>query len=96
MKYFYEQTPEYYIIAAGSLLGVSVGKQSSFPVGKVNFMTLYPMTFMEYLIAFKEDALALFLAKRLKAWTFAFPFKVLISSGTLLITGYKKMIKSLF
>lgn len=55
LKYFYEQTPEFHIIAAGSLLGVSVGKQSSFPVGKVNFMTLYPMSFMEYLIAFGEE-----------------------------------------
>ena len=54
LKYFYEQAPDYHIIAAGSLLGVSVGKQSSFPVGKVNFMTLYPMSFIEYLIAFGE------------------------------------------
>ncbi len=58
LKYFYEQNPEYHIIAAGSLLGVSVGKHSSFPVGKVNFMTMYPMTFYEYLIAFGEELLA--------------------------------------
>jgi len=58
LKYFCEQAPEYHIVAAGSLLGVSVGKKSSFPVGKVNFMTLYPMTFLEYLTAFKEDLLA--------------------------------------
>jgi len=38
LKYFYEQAPEYHIIAAGSLLGVSIGKKNSFPVGKVNFM----------------------------------------------------------
>jgi len=42
LKYFYEHAPEYHIIAAGSLLGVSVGKKTSFPVGKVNFLTLYP------------------------------------------------------
>lgn len=54
LKYFQEQASEFHIIAAGSLLGVSVGKQSSFPVGKVNFMTLYPMSFLEYLTAFGE------------------------------------------
>ncbi len=51
LKYFYEQASEYHIIAAGSLLGVSIGKTGSFPVGKVNFMTLYPMSFFEYLTA---------------------------------------------
>jgi len=54
LKYFYEQSPDYHIIFAGSLLGVSVGKQSSFPVGKVNFMKLYPMSFVEYLISIGE------------------------------------------
>ena len=58
LKYFQEQAPEFHLIAAGSLLGVSVGKQSSFPVGKVNFMTLYPMTFIEYLIAADEELIA--------------------------------------
>lgn len=58
LKYFYEQTPDYNIIAAGSLLGVSFGKETSFPVGKVNFMTLYPMSFIEYLDAFEENLLA--------------------------------------
>ncbi len=57
LKYFYEQLPEYHVISAGSLLGVSVGKQQSFPVGKVNFLTLYPMSFLEYLYAFNEDLL---------------------------------------
>ena len=58
LKYFFEQAPDFHIIAAGSLLGVSVAKQSSFPVGKVNFMTLYPMSFSEYLEAAGEDLLA--------------------------------------
>lgn len=58
LKYFREQTPEYHIIAAGSLLGISVGKQRSFPVGKVNFMTMFPMNFTEYLVAFGEELLA--------------------------------------
>ena len=49
LKYFQEQAPDVHIIAAGSLLGVSLGKTSSFPVGKVNFLTLYPLSFAEYL-----------------------------------------------
>lgn len=55
LKYFYEQAPEYHIVAAGSLLGVSVEKNDSFPVGKVNFMTMYPMSFIEYLMAQGEE-----------------------------------------
>ena len=53
LKYFYEDTPEYHIIAAGSLLGVAK-KRSSFPVGKVEFLTLYPMSFYEFLYAQNE------------------------------------------
>lgn len=49
LKYFREQAPDFHIIAAGSLLGLSIGKESSFPVGMVNFLTLYPMSFSEYL-----------------------------------------------
>jgi predicted AAA+ superfamily ATPase len=49
LKYFCEQAPEYHVIAAGSLLGVSIGKNSSFPVGKVEFLDLHPMSFFEYL-----------------------------------------------
>ncbi|MBC8344631.1 MAG: ATP-binding protein [Candidatus Marinimicrobia bacterium] len=58
LKYFKEQSPNYHIISAGSLLGVSIGNQRGFPVGMVNFMTLYPLTFHEYLCAFGEDLLA--------------------------------------
>ncbi len=58
LKYFHEQAPEFHIIAAGSLLGVSIGKTSSFPVGKVNFLSLYPLNFIEFLWALKEDAMA--------------------------------------
>jgi uncharacterized protein len=57
LKYFQEQAPEFHLIAAGSLLGVSLGKMSSFPVGKVNFMTLYPLSFTEYLEAIGEQLL---------------------------------------
>jgi predicted AAA+ superfamily ATPase len=58
LKYFYEYAPQYHIIAAGSLLGVSVAKESSFPVGKVNFLYMYPMNFKEFLWALGEDLLA--------------------------------------
>ncbi len=63
LKYFQEQAPQYHIIAAGSLLGISVGKGTSFPVGKVNFLTLYPMSFNEYLLALGEDLLVDMLEK---------------------------------
>ena len=50
LKYFCEQTPEYHIVAAGSLLGVSINREKySFPVGKVNEITLFPMDFEEFL-----------------------------------------------
>ena len=54
LKYFYEQAPQFHVVAAGSLLGVSVGKTSSFPVGKVNFLTLYPLNFLEFVQALGE------------------------------------------
>jgi uncharacterized protein len=57
LKYFQEHAPEFHIIAAGSLLGVSLGKTSSFPVGKVNFLTLYPLSFAEYLDAIGQELL---------------------------------------
>jgi len=51
LKYFQEQAPEYHIAAAGSLLGIAVSGQGSFPVGKVNFLDLYPLSFLEFLQA---------------------------------------------
>lgn len=51
LKYFCEQTPEYAIVCAGSLLGVSMARGGSFPVGKVNHLNLYPLTFAEFLQA---------------------------------------------
>jgi predicted AAA+ superfamily ATPase len=51
LKYFYEDAPEYTIIAAGSLLGVSLSKGDSFPVGKVDFLQMYPLSFREFLAA---------------------------------------------
>ena len=64
LKYFYENAPEYHIIAAGSLLGLELHKQTSFPVGKVQFMTLYPMSFLEFLDALGENALTGFIDKK--------------------------------
>lgn len=64
LKYFYENAPEYHIIAAGSLLGLELHKQTSFPVGKVQFMTLYPMSFLEFLDALGENALTGFIENK--------------------------------
>lgn len=51
LKYFCEDEPEYYVIGAGSLLGVHINKKEfSFPVGKVDFLTIYPLSFEEFLI----------------------------------------------
>ena len=58
LKYFNEQANQYHIIAAGSLLGMSIGQVSAFPVGKVNFLDLYPLNFIEYLQAIGEENLA--------------------------------------
>ena len=61
MKYFYENTPQYHIACAGSLLGITLAKPSSFPVGKVNFMQIDPMTFTEFLFANGDENLANYL-----------------------------------
>ena len=55
LKYFCENAPEYHVACAGSLLGISLAKPASFPVGKVNFLELYPMTFTEFLMAEGEE-----------------------------------------
>ena len=58
LKYFCEDAPEYHIIACGSLLGVAVNRDRfSFPVGKVDMKTLYPMDMEEFMYALGEDAL---------------------------------------
>lgn len=58
LKYFCEETPEYHIVAAGSLLGVAINRQNySFPVGKIKTITLYPFDFEEYLWARGQDLL---------------------------------------
>ncbi|MCH5239688.1 MAG: ATP-binding protein [Muribaculaceae bacterium] len=58
LKYFCEEAPNLNLIAAGSLLGILLHQRISFPVGKVSFLTLYPMNLIEFLIAMKEEKLA--------------------------------------
>ena len=58
MKYFCENAPQYHVACAGSLLGITLAKPSSFPVGKVNFMQINPMTFTEFLLANGDENLA--------------------------------------
>lgn len=57
LKYFQENAPEYHIVVAGSLLGISVHAGTGFPVGKVDEMILYPMSFTEFLMANGKDML---------------------------------------
>jgi predicted AAA+ superfamily ATPase len=63
LKYFYEKAPEYSILAAGSLLGISMHEAVSFPVGKVEFMDLYPLSFREFLNALGQSQLVTVLEK---------------------------------
>lgn len=51
LKYFYEQAPDYHVAVAGSLLGISLHKGVSYPVGKVNELNVYPMNFQEFIMA---------------------------------------------
>lgn len=55
LKYFNETAPQYDVVVAGSLLGVACHEGTGFPVGKVSFMTLYPLSFEEFLMALGED-----------------------------------------
>lgn len=55
LKYFNENAPEYAIVAAGSLLGVAMHEGTSFPVGKVSFLDLYPLNYKEFLCALGEE-----------------------------------------
>ena len=64
LKYFCENAPQYHIVAAGSLLGVALHPGTSFPVGKVDFMDLYPLSFTEFLNATGNENLAMLLATK--------------------------------
>lgn len=64
LKYFYENAPEYHIVCAGSLLGIALHEGTSFPVGKVDFLKLYPLSFREFLMATGKDRFAELLDKQ--------------------------------
>lgn len=64
LKYFYEDAPEYAIVAAGSLLGIALHQGTSFPVGKVDSLHLYPLNFKEFLMAIGEEQLAELLSEQ--------------------------------
>ena len=64
LKYFYENAPQYHIICAGSLLGIALHQGTSFPVGKVDFLKLYPLSFKEFLMAAGKGRFAELLDKR--------------------------------
>lgn len=55
LKYFYEEANDYHVVAAGSLLEVKTAREKGFPVGKVNFLHLYPLTFFEFLTALGHE-----------------------------------------
>jgi len=73
LKYFYEKAPQYQVIAAGSLLGITIHPEDSFPVGKVDFLTLQPLSFTEFLLAMQESALVELIEKR--EWELVNTFK---------------------
>jgi predicted AAA+ superfamily ATPase len=58
LKYFCEDAPQYHVVAAGSLLGMNLHQNISFPVGKVDFLYLFPLSFTEFLTALDEKRLA--------------------------------------
>lgn len=55
LKYFYENAPQYHIVCAGSLLGIALHEGTSFPVGKVDFLKLYPLSFKEFMMATDQE-----------------------------------------
>ena len=57
LKYLAEKAPQYHVIAAGSLLGISMHQNDSFPVGKVDFMHLYPLSFFEFMDAIGDSSM---------------------------------------
>lgn len=62
LKYFCENAPQYHVACAGSLLGVTLARPASFPVGKVDFLTIHPLTFTEFLLANGDENLSAYLS----------------------------------
>ena len=63
LKYFYENAPQYHIVCAGSLLGIALHEGTSFPVGKTDFLKLYPLSFQEFMMAVGKGVYAELLNK---------------------------------
>ena len=74
LKYFFENAPQYHIIAAGSLLGVALHYKTSFPVGKIEFLDLHPLSFGEFLLAVHKKSLYNLLTT--KDWSLVAGFKL--------------------
>ncbi|MBR1465081.1 MAG: ATP-binding protein [Bacteroidaceae bacterium] len=95
LKYFCENAPQYAIVSAGSLLGMSIHQNQSFPVGKVSFLDLYPMSFKEFLLANgKENLVEVMWQKR---WDLILPFHNEITSllkTYLFIGGMPEVVQS--
>ena len=73
LKYFFENAPQYHIVAAGSLMGVSLHRGTSFPVGKVEFMDLHPLNYSEFLRAMGQQQLLDLISE--KNWPLVKSFK---------------------
>ena len=73
LKYFAEKAPQFHVIAAGSLLGIAMHRNDSFPVGKVDFMRLHPLSFFEFLDAVGESRMVNLL--RTKDWNMITAFR---------------------
>lgn len=73
LKYFYEKAPHLHVMAAGSLLGIAMHRNDSFPVGKVDFLHLYPLSFFEFLQAVGEERMVSLL--KAKEWQLITTFR---------------------
>ena len=88
LKYFKEEAPSYHVVCAGSLLGIKLSK-TSFPVGKVEFLDMYPMTFSEFLIADNLENLVTLMneTKEIKAFPKMFEDMLIEKLKTYYIVG---------
>lgn len=77
LKYFCEKAPEYHVAVAGSLLGITLYEGTSFPVGKVDMLYLYPMDFEEFLLAMGKEQLVELL--RSNSWTALTPLRGMLT-----------------
>ena len=77
LKYFCEKAPEYHVAVAGSLLGITLHEGTSFPVGKVDMLYMYPMDFEEFLLAMGKEQLVELL--RSNSWTVLTPLRGMLT-----------------